>query len=166
LLIYVYDTIYNEVCEVSTEPARAQSGRLKELISMDTVERVANAIEKNIHVSSFYRKLVFAIAMKEAGLNPNEILSEAAEKLIEATRRKTGGKPPVHEGTIISWLAAWREPGNIHRDLLKMLVFLRLIVIGKMIEGKMWIKEVGENLMVVTDGESEYYIGNGLLWPK
>jgi len=151
---------------MSTEPVHAQSGRLEELTSKDTVEKVAKAIEKNEYTASGYHNIVFAMAIKEAGFDPYEILREAAEKLIEATRMETGEEPPVHEEVIVSWLAAWRERVHAPSDLLKIIVYLRLAVIRRMIRGEMWIDEVGENVIVITDGKTSYYIGDGWLKPK
>jgi len=146
------------------ESVRVQSGRtLEELTSIEVVKRVAKTIKENSYMVTRYYNAVFALALKEAGFDAHEILSEAARKLIETTRRKKGRDPPIIKETITLWLAAWREP--VPDEALEVYVYLRLLVIKRMIRGDFWIKEVGENLVVITDGEMTYKIGNGWLKP-
>jgi len=139
-----------------------QSGRtLEELTSEEVVEKIAKAIRENVHMVTRYDNVVFALALKEAGFDAHKILSEAARKLIEATKRRTGRDPPITRETITLWLAAWREP--VPDKVLEIYVYIRLVVISRMIQGDFWIKEVGENLVVITDGETTYKISNGRL---
>jgi len=164
--IFIHSGSHSKVVQknMGAESVRVQTERrLEELTSEEVVEKIAKAIKENVHMVTQYHNAVFALALKEAGFDAHKILSEAARKLIETTRRKKGRDPPITRETITLWLAAWRE--YVPDEVLETYVYTRLVVISRMIQGDFWIKEVGKNLVVITDGETTYKIGNGWLKP-
>jgi len=105
----------------------------------------------------------FLLAMKKAGIeNAREIIDEAANVLIENTIKRYGRRPPILKEEIALWLSAWRE---IEQDLnlVQLSVARRLILMRMMVRGEMWIKEVGQNIVVITNGEATYKLGNGYI---
>jgi len=141
---------------------------LEEIEKIDVVEttrNIAKYIKENLYLTTKLNNALFIMAMKEAGIKEAlGIVEEAVRKLIEKTVEKTGKRPRISAERIALWLMNWRE---IADDLTVIEIYagLRLLVIKRMLRGDFWIKEIGKNLVIITDGEGTYEIADGSLIP-
>ena len=140
---------------VKTTVSRA----VEELDSKEIVEKVAKAITKNRSMEIRHDNTLFYIALKEAGLDAYEILREASRKLIENTKKKAGEHPPISTETIFTWLSSWRE--YVGKDEVEAKVAQRLLILKGILEGRYWISQIGQNLVVISDGHSRFTITKG-----
>jgi len=132
---------------------------IEELDSKEIVEKVAKAITKNRSMEIRHDNTLFYIALKEAGLDAYEILREASRKLIENTKKKTREHPPISTETIFTWLSSWRE--YVGKDKVEAKATQRLLILKGILEGRYWISQIGQNLVVITDGHSRFTITKG-----
>ena len=132
---------------------------IEELDSKEIVEKVARAIMKNKSMEIRHDNTLFYIALKEAGLDAYEILREASRKLIENTKKKTGEHPPISTETIFTWLSSWRE--YVGKDEVEAKTAQRLLILKGILEGRYWISQIEQNLVVITDGHSHFTITKG-----
>ena len=132
---------------------------IEELGSKEIVEKITRYIVRNKRQAHQSDNLLFYAALKKAGLDAYEILRSAAKNLVETTVRKGGEHIPIAEEVFI-YLSSWREYVDDEANI-EAKVAQRLAVIKGMLEGKYWVSQIGQNLVIITDGHSRFTISKG-----
>lgn len=132
---------------------------IEELDSKEIVEKVTRYIVRNKRQALQSDNLLFYAALKKAGLDAYEILRTATKNLVETTVKKGEEHIPITEEVFL-YLSSWREYVDDEANI-EAKVAQRLAVLKGMLEGKYWVSQLGQNLVVITDGHIRLTISKG-----
>ena len=132
---------------------------IEELDSKEIVEKVTRYIVRNKRQALQSDNLLFYAALKKAGLDAYKILRTATKNLVETTVKKGEEHIPITEEVFL-YLSSWREYVDDEANI-EAKVAQRLAVLKGMLEGKYWVSQLGQNLVVITDGHIRLTISKG-----
>jgi len=106
--------------------------------------------------------LVLTEVLRELGVDIKELIHEIARKLKERTMKEGYGRE-AKNGIIYGLeLMKWHEPVNSKRELREALT-IRMELIKKILEGKVWIEPVIGDFILRTEDNEEFSIRDGVV---